>query len=239
VRWRKEPPDTLCGVCLPNVGHRRRAGVILNNRCAWPLRGLAIVAAAVLAPAIAGCEAGTNAPTQRWHQPTAGASAVVDNVIRINNVFVLGPPPDSSLAAGDSAGMFLALANNGTPDRLIAISAPGTAAAVQFPVGGVGLGSRQSVLLTGPAPQVILRGLTRSLIGGQFVRVVLDFQRAGIVKLTVPVMPRSDYFATFSPAPASPAAAPSPSGSPVRKKGKHAAATPSPTSPAPSVSPTA
>lgn len=213
--------------------------MILNNRCAWPLRGLAIVAAAVLAPAIAGCEAGANAPTQQWHQPTAGASTVVNNTIRINNMFVLGAPPDSSLAAGESAGMFLALANNGTPDRLIAISAPGTAAAVQFPVGGVGLGSQQSVFLTGPAPRVILRGLTRSLIGGQFIRVVLDFKRAGVVTLKVPVMPRSDYFATFSPAPASPTPAPSPSGSPSPKKGKHAAATPGPTSPTPSVSPTA
>jgi copper(I)-binding protein len=216
--------------------------VILNNRCAWPLRGLAVAAAAVLAPAIAGCEAGANAPTQQWHQPTAGASAVVNNTIRINNMFVLGPPPDSSLAAGESAGMFLALANNGAPDRLIAISAPGTAATVQFPVGGVGLGSQRAVFLTGPSPQVILRGLTRSLIGGQFIRVVLDFRRAGIVTLKVPVMPRSSDFVTFSPAPASPAATPSPSGSPLRTKGKHAAATPGPTSsasPVPSASPTA
>jgi copper(I)-binding protein len=213
--------------------------VILNNRCVWPLRGLAVVAAAVLAPVIAGCEAGANAPTQQWHQPTPGASAVVNNTIRINNVFVLGAPPDSSLAAGESAGMFLALANNGTPDRLIAISAPGTAAAVQFPVGGVGVGSQQAVYLTGPAPRVILRGLTRSLVGGQYILVVLAFQRAGTVTLKVPVMPQSDYFATFSPAPAIPTATPSPSGSPLRKKGKHAAATPSPASPVPSATPTA
>ncbi len=213
--------------------------MILNNRCVWPLRGLAVVAAAMLAPAIAGCEAGTNAPTQQWHQPTPGASAVVDNAIRINNMFVLGAPPDSSLAAGESAGMFLALANHGAPDRLIAISAPGSAATVQFPVGGIGLGRHQAALLTGPAPQVVLRGLTRSLIGGQSIRVVLVFQRAGAVTLTVPVMPRSDYFATFSPAPASPTPAPSPSGSPSGKKGKHAAATPGPTSSAPPATPAA
>ena len=115
--------------------------MILTNRSAWSLRGFAVVVAAALAPAIAGCEAGANAPTQQWHQPTAGASAVVNNTIRINNVFVLGAAPDSSLTPGGSAGMFLALANNGTPDRLIAIAAPGTATAVQLPAGGGGPGS--------------------------------------------------------------------------------------------------
>lgn len=190
--------------------------MILTNRSARSLRGFAVVVAAALAPAIAGCEAGANAPTQQWHQPTAGASAVVNNTIRINNVFVLGAAPDSSLTPGGSAGMFLALANSGTPDRLIAIAAPGTATAVQLPAGGVGLGNRQAVFLTGPAPQVVLHNLTRSLIGGQYVRIVLDFQRAGLVTLRVPVMPRSQYFATFSPAPASPAqhATPTPTASP-------------------------
>ena len=212
--------------------------MILNNRSVWSLRGLAVAAAAMLTPAVAGCEAGTNAPTQQWHQPTAGASVAVNNTIRINNVFVLGAPPDSSLTPGGSAGMFLALANNGTPDRLIAIAAPGTAATVQFPAGGVGLGTRQAVFLTGPAPQVILHNITRSLIGGQSIRIVLGFQRAGTVTLQGPVMPRSQYFATFSPAPVSP----SPSGSSLRTgKGQHPAATPAPTAaPAsPSASPTA
>ena len=49
--------------------------MILSHRTA-PLRALAVAAAAALVPAIAGCEAGFNAPTQQWHQPSAGASAV-------------------------------------------------------------------------------------------------------------------------------------------------------------------
>ncbi|HUL27732.1 MAG TPA: hypothetical protein VLW44_18390 [Streptosporangiaceae bacterium] len=184
----------------------------LSNRTAAPLRVLAVVAATALAPAIAGCEAGFNAPTQRWHQPSAGASAVVGNVIRINNMFVLGEPPAFSLQRGDSAGLFLALANNGGPDRLIAISAPGSATAVQMPGGGVRLASQQSVFLTGPAPQVILRGLTRRLNGGQHILIVLHFLRAGSVALQVPVMPRAQWFATYAPAP--PLVTPSASASP-------------------------
>jgi hypothetical protein len=186
--------------------------VNLSNRTAAPLRVLAVVAATALAPAIAGCEAGFNAPTQQWHQPSAGASAVVGNVIRINNMFVLGEAPAFALQRGDSAGLFLALANNGGPDRLIAISAPGSATAVQMPGGGVRLASQQSVLLTGPAPQVILRGLTRRLNGGQHILIVLHFLRAGSVALQVPVMPRAQWFATYAPAP--PLVTPSASASP-------------------------
>src|SRR5262249_19554827 len=83
----------------------------------WTLRGLLIVSVAALVPAIAGCEAGQNAPTQRWHQPTAGAFAVVNNNIRVNNLFVLGPAPGATLPPGASAGVFFALANNGAQDR--------------------------------------------------------------------------------------------------------------------------
>lgn len=203
--------------------------MILSTRYVPPLRGLAVVVAAALTPVIAGCEAGTNAPTQQWHQPTPGASAVVDNTIRVNNMFVLGAPPDSSLSPGGSAGMFFALSNNGSPDKLIGIRAPGTAVSVQMPAGGaISLGTQQLVLLTGPAPEVVLRDLTRSLIGGQYIRVVLDFQRAGVVTLKVPVMPQSQYFTTFSPAPASPSASPSASASPSPsgKKKRHPAASP-------------
>jgi hypothetical protein len=74
----------------------------------------------------------------------------------------------------------------------------------------VRLASQQSVFLTGPAPQVILRGLTRRLNGGQHILIVLRFLRAGTVTMQVPVMPRAQWFATYSPAP--PLVRPSPSG---------------------------
>jgi hypothetical protein len=202
--------------------------VILINRRTASLRALAVLAAAVLAPAIAGCEAGFNAPTQRWHQPAAGASTVVNNAIRINNVFLLGAPPAFTLVRGGSAGLFLALENSGPPDRLLSVTAPGTAVAVQMPAGGVLLGSQQQVLLTGPAPQVILRRLIRSVNGGQHILVVLHFLRAGRVPMTVPVMPRAQWFATFSPAPPLISPSPSPSG-----PGGTVSPSPASTSPAP------
>jgi copper(I)-binding protein len=175
--------------------------VIPSSRGALPLRGLFIVAAAALIPAIAGCEAGSNAPTQQWHQPTAGASAVVSKTMRINNMFVLGPVPGFVLPRGASAGVFFALNNSGAPDRLISITAPGSASAIQVPAGGVSIGRNQSLLLTGPAPRVLLRNLTRSLHGGQWVKLSMDFQSAGHVWLRVPVMPRAAFYSTFSPAP--------------------------------------
>jgi len=175
---------------------------VIPSRCGLlSLRGLVVVAAVGLAPVIAGCEAGFNAPTQEWHQPTPGASAVVSNTLRINNLFVLGPAPGHTLPRGGAAGVFFALANNGAPDRLMSITAPGAAASVQMPAGGIRVGFRQSLFLTGPAPRVLLEHLTRTLNGGQFVRLNMEFQNAGHVSLLVPVMPRSAFYGTFSPAP--------------------------------------
>jgi copper(I)-binding protein len=209
--------------------------VILSNRAAQ-LRVLAVAAAAALAPAIAGCEAGFNAPTQQWHQPAAGTSAVVNDELRINNVFVLGAAPAFSLPRGGSAGLFLAINNEGAPDRLVGVTAPGTAAAVQLPAGGVRLPTEQSVHLSGPAPRVILRGLTRSLGGGQHILVVLQFLRAGNVALAVPVMPRAQWFSTFSPAPLLVSPSPSPTGTASPSPG---ATSPSPGATSPSPSPSA
>ena len=160
-----------------------------------------MVAAAALIPVIAGCEAGNNAPTQQWHQPTAGASAVVSDTMRINNMFVLGPIPGLKIPPGESAGVFFALNNSGPFDRLISITAPGSASSVRVPVGGITIGRDQSLLFTGPSPRVLLQGLSRTLHGGQYVRMNLDFQSAGHVTLLVPVMPRAAFYSTFSPAP--------------------------------------
>lgn len=175
--------------------------MIRSRRSLLPLRGLVVVAAVGLVPAVAGCEAGANAPTQQWHQPTPGASAIVNDTLRINNMFVLGPAPGLTLPRGASAGVFLALANDGAPDRLISMTAPGAAAAVLVPTGGIRVGAQQSLFLTGPAPRVLLRHLTRTLNGGQYIRVNMEFQNAGHVSLLVPVMPRTAAYGTFSPAP--------------------------------------
>ena len=175
--------------------------MIRSRRGVLPWRELMVVAAVGLVPLIAGCEAGFNAPTQQWHQPTPGASAVVNNTLRINNMFVLGPAPGFTLPRGASAGMFFALSNNGAPDRLISISAPGSASTVKVPVGGISVGHQRSLFLTGPQPRVALVHLTRTLNGGQYVVVTMDWLNAGRVTLRVPVMPRATYYGTYSPAP--------------------------------------
>jgi len=189
-------------------------------------RRLLVLAIAALACALAGCEAGNNAPTLEWHQPTDGSGLVHDN-IAIRNVFVLGAPLGSKLPVGQSAGLFLALVNDGSPDALVRISAPGTARSVVLPGGTVSLASRQAVLLTGPEPKVILQGLTRPLTGGSTVQLVMTFRNAASVSLVAPVMPQAQYYSTFS-APASPAPSPSP---------HHPAAKPAAASPKPKTTP--
>lgn len=202
---------------------------MLSSRRAQVLRGLAAAAVTALVPVVAGCAAGSDAPTQQWHQPTPGAHGSVSN-ITISNLFVLGAPSQSALPAGASAGVFLALSNDGArSDRLVSISAPGAAAAVQLPKGGISVAGQQSVLLQGPAPQVLLKQTTRQLLGGQAIPMVLNFQNAGSVTLHVPVMPRSAYYATYSPAPASPSASPSVTGTHAgSRRSPKPSATPSP-----------
>jgi copper(I)-binding protein len=196
-------------------------------RIARPRR-LVILAIAALIPALAGCEAGVNAPTQMWHQPTDG-TAVVHDDISIADAFVLGAPLGERIPVGHSAGLFLALSNEGSADRLVSISAPGTARSVTLPGGAVLLPGQRSVRLTGPAPEVVLRNLIRPLTGGSTVRLVMIFQKAGALGLVVPVMPRAQYYSTFSPPPS-----PTPRPTPSRRVG--ARATPSAT-PTPSPSP--
>jgi hypothetical protein len=193
--------------------------VIWSSHGAGRPRRLIVLAIAVLIPALAGCEAGDNAPTNQWHQPTEGAAAMLGD-IAIRNVFVLGPSLGAQLAAGQSASVFFAVVNGTSPDKLLSVSAPGAAKSVTLPGGSVSLGNNQSVLLTGPAPEVILQDLTRPLTGSSVIRMVMTFQNAGSVSLLVPVVPRARYFATLAPPPI-----PSPA---VKKRKRAATASPPP-----------
>lgn len=199
-----------------------------SHRARRPRR-LVVLAIAALIPVLAGCEAGNNAPTNEFHQPTEGAGTQVGE-IAIRNVFVLGAPVTSQLNAGQSASLFFAVVNSGTPDRLLSLSAPGAAKSVTLPGGSVNLATNRGVFLTGPAPQVILNGLTRPLSGSAYIHLVMTFQNAGSVTLLVPVIPRASYYATFLP----------PSPTPTATRRKHAAsASPTPSGTAtPSATPT-
>lgn len=192
------------------------------------LRRACAVAAVALIPVLAGCEAGSNAPVLHWHPPTNGAAATIKaggGEIAIRDGFILGAPPNATLPAGSSAGMFVGLVNTGPRDRLVSISAPADATSVRLPKGGVVLNEDQSALLTGPAPKLVLTGLTRSLPSGTYVKVFLTFQKAGTISLDLPVEARFDYYATYSPAPASP----TPSASAKAKPSVSGSATATPT----------
>jgi len=162
-------------------------------------RRLLVGALAILVPALAGCEAGFNAPTLEFHQASFGVSTIVDG-ISIDNVFVLGPAPGSTLQAGGQAGLFMSLEAPNS-DQLTSISAPGAASSVQLGNGPITLSPNTLVDLSGPAPLLTLTGLTNPLSGGEMVRLVLNFATAGAVTLTVPVEPAAYEFATYSPAP--------------------------------------
>ena len=158
-------------------------------------------ALAVLVPALAGCEAGFNAPTLEYHPAAFGAYAT-KNGVSIANAFVLGPSPSGPEVAGGRAGVFLAItAQDG--DKLVSASAPGTASAVQITGGSVSLPAVAPVDLTGPVPKVVLTGLANPLQGGETVTLNLTFAEAGTITMTVPVEPKAYEYATFSP-PATP-----------------------------------
>jgi copper(I)-binding protein len=184
-------------------------------------RRLLVGAIAILVPALAGCEAGYDAPTLQFHQASDGVSTTVDG-INLDNVFVLGSAPGTTLPAGGQAGVFLSLYAQNS-DQLTSISAPGYASSVQLVSGPVTLNPNSLVDLSGPSPQIVLNGLTNPLSGGQTVQLDLTFANAGQVTLTVPVEPASSFFSTYS---APPTPSPSPSASTaaiVRHKHKHKA----------------
>jgi copper(I)-binding protein len=188
--------------------------VLRNGRGSKYSRRLMVAVVAALIPLVAGCEAGTNAPSLHWHQPTDGTGATIGN-ITISDAFVLGAPVGEQLQTGQNAGLFLGLVDSGTKgDRLLSVSAPGVAKSVTLPGNHVVLDSQHAVLLTGPRPEVVLVGLLHPLVGGSVVSITLDFKTAGQVQLRVPVMPRAQYYTTLRPAPGPTTPSPHPTATP-------------------------
>ncbi len=174
----------------------------------WKRRML-LGALAVLAPALAGCEAGYNAPTLEYHQAAFGAYAM-KNGVSISNAFVLGPSPSGPEVAGGRAGLFFAMTSQ-DGDKLVSISAPGTASTVKLAGGSVSVPAATLVDLSGPVPKAVLTGLSSPLESGSLVALNFNFAEAGTITLTVPVQPKAYEYATFSPpANASPTARPTP-----------------------------
>jgi copper(I)-binding protein len=163
---------------------------------------------ALLIPAIAGCEAGADAPTLEFHAASAGAQTVF-NGIKITNAFVLGAPSGSTVPSGSSASLFVSLYNAGdSSDTLVSATAPGSAASISLSGGTVAVPANSApVNLTGPEPDVVLENLTKPLRGGSTIPVTFTFQHAGAVTLQLPVEPQSYYGSTYSAPAATPAGA--------------------------------
>jgi copper(I)-binding protein len=179
-------------------------------------RRLLLGAIALLVPVLAGCEAGFDAPTLTFHPASNGTSIVV-NGVKIEDAFVLGPAIGSSLPAGGQAGVFLSLSAE-YGDRLLSASAPGSASSVTLTNGPVALPAGTVADMSGPAPQIVLNGLTSPLSGGETVHLVLTFATAGAVPLQVPVEPAAYGYITYSPPPAP---TPTVTGSHQRKAKSH------------------
>jgi copper(I)-binding protein len=195
--------------------------VIRSSHGSTLLRRFLIGAIVLLVPVLAGCEAGDNAPTLEFHPAANGASSTA-GPISIDDAFILGGPDDTPLAVGSSASMFLYAYNAGdSADKLVSASAPDAATSVQLAGGSIVLPAQSAARLTGPVPKLVLTGLTRPLTGGQTVTVLLTFQNAGAISLTVPVEARSTYYASYLP--------PAPSASPAKSVKAGATATPTPT----------
>lgn len=240
-------------------------------------RAVAIVVGALaVAPMVSACAAGQHPQTTLPTLLAEGTNASIGQVA-VRNVFVLGPEPGQRLLADGSAPLYASIVAK-TPDRLVAVDAPGAARSVEIAGGGLDLPPDQLVstntAVSGPAAanqptpeatpsrkpgepgttptpgapgsatptvgaqrpgtpggapaqqtasSVILKNLTKEFTGSENIQVTLHFQRAGAVTLSVPVVTRQGYYATYSPAPT---AAPSPTASPTTQASHTASAKP-------------
>jgi copper(I)-binding protein len=208
--------------------------VIRSSHGSKLLRRLMIGGVALVVPILAGCEAGNNSPVLEFHPAAAGAYGTTD-AVTISNAFILGGPDSQGLAKGASASLFLSVYNgNDSADKLIGVDAS-AAKSVELTGGSIAVPAQGLADLEGPKPKVVLRNLSKTLVGGQTVSVLLTFANAGSVELTVPVEPRTDQYSTYSPpAPqatktASPGASATGTATPGASSAGSATATPSPT----------
>jgi copper(I)-binding protein len=204
--------------------------VIRNSR---RVTALAIAGALTLTSAVTGCGAGAHPETARPTQLTEGVNVSrTDLAIQIRNMFVLGPSAGKTLPAGGSAPLYATLINSATdgrPDTLVAVSSNISGAPAPLPGGGLALPSGQALSLNGPTgPRAVLSGLTQPLRGGENIQVALQFERAGVVKATVPVVPQSGDFQTYGPAPSAQPSTPGAStpGAPSASPGSSGTASP-------------
>jgi hypothetical protein len=196
---------------------------------------VAAVAAVALVP-LAGCAAGVRAETSR-ERPTIDGIGGAIGTLTIRNTYVGGPAQN-----GGSAPVLLSVFNNGNePDRLVSVSSP-EAGSGSVPADTTLVpGGQQLFYSAGNTPR--LTGLTAAVEPGQIVPIVLNFERAGELRLSVPVSAvppelLSGGESASASASATPAASASPSAPTSASASPSAGASGSPSgSPSPSIAP--
>ncbi|MFF0578461.1 copper chaperone PCu(A)C [Streptosporangium saharense] len=177
-----------------------------RNSRHWAIAAAAFLAAA---PVLTGCGAGFDAITNKPYAPTE-ALHVEAKGISVSQAFFLGPDSGSKLAEGGATPLYLSLVNtNKDADQLVGLGvdpALGTAKVVS----PVNLPIQQRVNVGKPTPTIMIDGLKKALSGGESIPVQLQFARAGVISLTVPVITRSREFADLPQAPVA-STSPSPS----------------------------
>lgn len=198
----------------------------------------------LVAPAISACGAGQHPQTLLPTQFVEGVNVSV-GLVAVRNMFLLGPAPGQTLPAGGNVPLYGAIVNGADAgDQLVAIDTNGVAQSVAVTGNSLPLPPHQLVPLgtsngTTTTPNVLLKGLTRTLTGIETVQLTLHFARAGALNVQVPVVPWQGYYLTYAPAPtATPSASPTISlSASAKQKPGHGAKTSSP-SPSSSPSPT-
>jgi hypothetical protein len=178
-------------------------------------RWIAVAAAFLAAPVLAGCGAGFNATTNVPYAPNEAQALIEKGAygtrgIQIPQAFILGPDAGAQIPWRGSAPIYLNILNTaGTPDTLQAVSA-GSMGTVKV-TAPIQLPSNQLVNTGKPSPQLMLEAIPKSLRGGESIKLDLQFANAGTVSMNVPVVTRSREFTAYPPAPgATPAPTPSP-----------------------------
>lgn len=195
------------------------AEVVIRTRARPARQAIATAVAAALLPLASGCSGFVSGSSvENVDNVATGSNARAGNVL-VRQAFVLGPPPGETIPQGGRAAVYLTLYDRSEgpgaparPDRLVAASAGQTAGSVELSGGPIEVPPNTLVNVTHEEGQLALSDLGRPLSGGESIRLTLRFERGGRVTFSVPVVPRSEAFATLSPLPASPT--PQPTGTP-------------------------
>jgi copper(I)-binding protein len=108
---------------------------VSRNSC----RAILVAGIFAVAPLVSACSTGRHPETMLPSQLSEGINASVHQV-DIRNAFILGPEPGRRLAAGDSAPLYAWFVNHASsPDRLLAVEAPGVAESVEIAGGALDL----------------------------------------------------------------------------------------------------